>query len=180
MALPGHTTLRPAQRRGLVDYISIDGVPVEAGALIAGSHNGTTLHFERDVPGGVHVGKRYALADSAVEVEYTWRNESAGACPVQWRVVNELTPAYTLLMRTDRNEIQFVEDEERPGVANTTARQGIFVEAVPLPDEVCYREAMLALEIELGYEFSLEPGATHTVTIRLQRETVQKKKRRRR
>src|SRR5690606_8970126 len=111
---------------------------------------------------------------------YTWRNDSEGSCPVQWRVVNELTPAYTILTRTDRSEIQFIEDEERPGVANTTARQGIFVEADPRPDEVGFNEAMLALEVELGYEFNLEPGATHTVTIRLQRETVQKKKRRRR
>jgi len=180
MKLPGTTTRLPAQRRALVDYITVDGVPLEAGAQLTGGHNGDTLHFEREVPGGVHVGKRYALADSAVEVEYTWRNDSEGSCPVQWRVVNELTPAYTILTRTDRSEIQFIEDEERPGVANTTARQGIFVEANPRPDEVGFNEAMLAMEVELGYEFNLEPGATHTVTIRLQRETVQKKKRWRR
>jgi hypothetical protein len=180
MKLPGKTELRPAQRRALVDYITVDGVPLEAGAILAGSPNGESLCYEREAAGGLQVGKRYALVDSAVEVTYEWRNHGAGACPIQWRVLNELTPAYTILTRTERSEIAFVEDEERPGVANLTARQGIFLEAEPRPGAIHFREAMLALEVELGYEVNLEPGETHTVTIRLQRETVQKKKRRRR
>jgi hypothetical protein len=128
----------------------------------------------------VHLGKHFRLVPDGVEVTYRWHNSGEGPCPVTWRVVNELTPAYSNILRTDRSEIHFVEDEERAGVANTAARQGIFVEAAPLPDEVICRDGLLAVEIELGYAFELAAGEQQVVTIRLQRETVQKKKRRRR
>jgi hypothetical protein len=180
MKLPGETELRPAQRRGLVDFITVDGIEADASERVEGEPDSDGICYQRVLPGDIHLGKHYRLVPDGVEVTYRWHNSGEGPCPVTWRLVSELTPAYGNMMRTDRSEIQFIEDEERPGVANTSARQGIFVEAEPLADEVVYREALLALEIELGYEFELAGGEQHVVRIRLQREAVQKKKRRRR
>lgn len=178
--LPGETPLRPVQRRGLVDFITVDGVEADAGETVEGEPDSDGLCYQRELPGDVRLGKHFRLVPDGVEVTYRWHNSGEGPCPVTWRVVNELTPAYSNIMLTDRSEIHFVDDEERPGVANTAARQGIFAEAAPLPDEVICRDGLLALELELGYAFELAAGEQQVVTIRLQRETVQKKKRRRR
>jgi hypothetical protein len=180
MKLPGKTHLRPAQRRALVDYITVDGTTVPAGDAVPGEPDGDGICYQRHLPGDLHLGKHYRLVRGGVEVRYVWHNDGAGPCPVTWNVVNELTPAYGAMLRVDRSEVHFVEDDERTGVANTAARTGIFVDADPLPETITYREALLALEIELGYTFTLAPGETHTITLRLQREPVQKKKRRRR
>lgn len=187
MRLPGATAARPAQRRALVDFVVLEdeeGEPVEletdAGDWIDSEMADGTPSFTRTLASGLTLCKRYRLEEDTVLVSYRWQNEGESSYRVTWRVVNELCPVYRTLIEEERDALDFEKDETRPGVANVAAREGVFVSAEPAPLAFEYNEAMLALELNPVFEFSMPPGSDETTTVRLERQEVQKRKKRRR
>lgn len=179
---PGAHVPLPAQRRGFVDYIVVDGeTEAEPGAWLEGEVDGEGAVYARSPVDGLTLSKRFALEDGAVVVSYRWENEDEEPRMVSWRVINELCPDYASLLEMEREAVvEFVEDEERPGVANMAAREGVFVYADRPATDISYDDAMLALEIGLTFQLDLEPGESAAVTVRLVREVIEKGKKRRR
>ena len=182
MREPGSHTPLPAQRRGFVDFIAVDGeTEADAGAWLEGEIADGAAVYRRSLGDGLTLQKRYALEDGAVAVAYRWENEGDEARSVSWRVINELCPDYASLLEMEREAVvEFVEDEERPGVANMAAREGVFVRADRPLTGVSYGDALLALEIGLSFDLDLAPGEGDTVIVRLEREAIEKEKKRRR
>jgi hypothetical protein len=187
MHLPGATELRPGQRRALVDYVVVadeEGSPVEveqeAGAELEVESTDGSVTFTRQLCSGLTLSKEILLEEDAIVTRYQWRNEGEQTFVLTWRVVNELCPAYQALIEKERDAVDFEKDEERPGVANSAARVGVFVQADPQPLGFEYNEAMLALELNPVFELTLPPGGEESFTVWLQRQEVQKRKKRRR
>ncbi|MDX1688448.1 MAG: hypothetical protein R3248_10735 [Candidatus Promineifilaceae bacterium] len=179
---PGTHIPLPAQRRGFVDYIVVDGEEeAEPGAWIEGEIGDSGAVYTQTPVDGLTLSKRYALEDDAVVVTYKWENEGDAPRSVSWRVLNELCPDYASFLEMEREAVvEFVEDEERPGVANMAAREGVFVHTDRPATDVSYDDALLALEIGLTFQLDLAPGESEAVTVRLLREAIEKSKKRRR
>lgn len=178
---PGSHKPLPAQRRGFVDFIAVDGEEAEPGAWLEGEVEEGGAVYARSLADGVALSKQYALEDGAVVVAYRWQNEGDGPRSVSWRVINELCPDYASFLEMEREAVvEFVENEERPGVANMASREAVFVHPDRPAAAVSYGDALLALEIGLTFELELAAGESQTVTVRLEREVIEKDKKRRR
>jgi hypothetical protein len=172
MQLAGEVHPLPAQRRGLVDYITLNGTECDAGAWLDLSIDGDEVVFLRDLPNEVSLEKRYWLTDGDVHVSYYWCNRGDSEANVVWRVVSELCPRYERLLDAGRKTMQFIEDEGAPGILNRSAKEEVRIIPDRMPDGVAYLEAMLALEVALDYELTLGPGEEITVSLLLQRGKV--------
>ena len=179
---PGVHSPLPAQRRGFVDFIVVDGeAEGDPGAWIAGEVEGDSAEYTCSPADGLNLNKHYALENGAVVVTYRWENKGDAQRSVSWRVISELCPDYASLLEMEREAVvEFVQDEERPGVANRASHEGIFVSSDRPAVEVSYDDALLALEVGLTFQLDLAPGEDDTITIRLEREAIEKSTKRRR
>ena len=181
MQEPGRETLLGAQRRGFVDYITVDGNELEPGAWQdeATIADGAIVYQLQPIE-ALSVEKRYTLDDGSVVATYQWRNDGDSERSVSWRVLNELCPDYARLVEKGQKAVEVVDDDDGLGVANTAGRMGVFVVVDPEQGEVTERMALLAQEIIHGFGFQLASGETKTFTIRLEQREVQLSKKRRR
>ncbi len=160
----------PVQRRGLTDYIEIEGaLSGDAGSTLDTTVTDDAVTFTRELPSDLKLRKTFSLEDGDVLVEYVWKNGGKHALNFHWCTVSELTPDYTSVLAKGRKSLQFVSDQDRPGVRNSSAKEEILLIPEPAPDDVQFTEGLLALEVALKYGFELGPGAEQCVTVRLRR-----------
>jgi hypothetical protein len=177
MHLPGTRWPLPAQRRGLVDYITVGGQERQAGAWLEQALADEGITFTRQVVDGLTLSKAFRLQEDSVIVTYKWRNEGTEAHSVAWQVLNELCPDYATVVEKGRKVVHFVNENETPRVRNTAAREEVCVISEPPPLHVYGNEGLLSMEIASFFELTLEPDSDETIIVRLVRQEVSRKNR---
>ena len=166
----------PVQRRGLTDYIEVDGQEVaDAGATLDVTVTDEGVTYTRELSSDLELRKTFVLEDGDVLVEYMWKNAGKSAIKFRWCALSELTPDYSSVLAKGRKVLQFVNDRERPGVRNTLAKEEILLIPEPAADDVQYNEGLLALEVVLRYALELAPGAEQRFMIRLRRTSTRQR-----
>jgi rifampicin phosphotransferase len=150
-----------------VDLVHLDDEPVGGeGAWLPTEMDGNTARFRRSLGSGLTLVKECQLQDEAIVVSYLLQNGDTVGHAVQLEIVNELCPDYATAVRYGRRAVTFVKDETCPGVANSVS--GVRLVLCPSePGRPAYYEALLSLEVSLTFNWWLEPGAGHRLTIRL-------------
>lgn len=168
----------PVQRRAFTDYIQVDGAdPVDAGAWLRTFVNETEVSYERDLSADLTLKKTYRLQDNELVVEYAWLNQGDAAASVEWCTLSELTPDYASILVKGRKTLQFIEDEERPGVRNPDSGDEVRLIGDAAPDSVHYHEGLLALEAVLQYDLEIGAGGERIITVRAQRVNTKQRER---
>jgi rifampicin phosphotransferase len=167
LAEPGEYWPLPGQRRAFVDLIHLDDVAVDGeGVWLAFEVGERSAIFRRQLTTGVTLSKQVHLENGNVVVSYLLENKDTAAHTIQLEVISELCPDYATAVRHGRRALAFIRDEECPGVANSISGIGLTL----CPSESGrpgYHEALLSLEVGLTFYRRLEPGANHSLTIRL-------------
>lgn len=168
----------PIQRRGFTDYIQVDGAdPADAGEWLQTVVDDGEVSYERPLSSGLTLNKTFRLHDGELVVDYAWTNDSENAVRVVWCTLSELTPEYVSVLFKGRKALQFIEDEERPGVRNSDTGDEVRLIGDAMPDSVHYHEGLLSLEVVLQYELEMAAGEEQCVTIRAQRANTKLRER---
>lgn len=166
----------PVQRRGLVDYIEVKARAAEdAGAWLSSTVTDRGVRFQRVLAGSIELTKTILLEDGEVVAEYLWRNSGDTSTTVRWCALSELTPDYATILVKGRKALQFVDDLERPAVRNTVSKEEVQLIGTPTPEGVQCREGLLALEIALKYELTIEAGEEQCIRIRMRRASAKQR-----
>jgi hypothetical protein len=161
----------PARRRAFNDFVSLDGQPFET----TGHHMDFRLEdqgatFLRFFHYRVELVKRVRLTVSGVRVTYRFRNVTAVPIHLRLRVVSELCPDAQML-RSARGRIleplRFG-PRKHPGVVNTETGSALILHSSrPTCEPVSILPAVCAWELAQAYAFTLEPGRSQWLTLRL-------------
>ncbi|MFW6097780.1 MAG: hypothetical protein ACOC9Z_06875, partial [Chloroflexota bacterium] len=168
----GEPKLLPARRRGFADYMSVNGEEAPAGESYQAALEDGAIVFQRDLDRDLSLHKQYDFQRGDVVATYRWQNDGDKPITISWRVVCELTPDYARQIQEGRKEVRFVEDLREPTVRNVPAREQISVLSDREPLEIAYEEALLALEVALTFELTLDAGVEETTVLRLHRSEV--------
>ncbi len=163
----------PAQRRAIVDYISVDGSEIydPDDDLDYRFENGHVI-FIRFFDHKLTLEKHYALANGQVEAHYRFLNQDAHAHKIELRVANELCPDYATVMRAGRAALAFDGYPETPTVRNINTDVSVRISADRAWHDSRVREALFALEVETDFTFDVAPESETTFTFTLERSGV--------
>lgn len=168
----------PVQRRAFTDYIQVDDAdPADAGEWLQTVVDESEVSYERDLSSDLTVKKTYRLQDGELVVEYAWSNQGEDAVRVEWCALSELSPDYVSVLFKGRKVLQFIEDEERPGVRNPDSGDEVRLIGDSVPDSVHYHEGLLALEVVLRYALEIGAGEEQLVAIRAQHVNTKQRER---
>ncbi|HSM55301.1 MAG TPA: hypothetical protein VK879_04030, partial [Candidatus Sulfomarinibacteraceae bacterium] len=170
----GERRLLPARRRAFVDYISVDGQEASPGEALQATLEDDVALFRRTLDTRLSLEKQFELRGGDVVVTYRWVNEGDEKRRITWRTLCELTPDYSRQLEEGRKGLQFVEDVHEPAVRNVPAREQISLVADKEARSIEYEEALLALELSMTFDLSLEPGDEETIVVRLRHSEVAK------
>jgi hypothetical protein len=162
---------RPARRRALNDFFSIDGGPEERPdpRLDFRLADGAAT-FLRFFGYRLHLAKRISLTAAGVRAIYRFRNINADPVTVRLRLVSELCPDYRTVLCSPGPAFEPTEVGRRrsPGIRNLRTGS-MLVSNVSRPEtepSVC-RPGVLAWEVQQTVCLIVEPGAIEEVVVRL-------------
>ncbi len=163
----------PAQRRAIVDHISVDGGEIydPNDDLDYRFENGHVI-FIRYFEHKLTLEKRYALANGRVEAHYRFLNRDTHLHNIELCVANELCPDYATVMRAGRAALAFERNPESTSVRNTRTDVSIRISADRAWHDSRMREALFALEIETDFTFDVAPESETTLTFALVRSDM--------
>lgn len=168
----------PVQRRAFTDYIQTDDAdPADAGEWLQTIVDEGEVSYERDLSSDLTLKKTYRLQDGELVVEYAWSNQGEDAVRVEWCALSELSPDYVSVLLKGRKVLQFIEDDERPGVRNPDSGDEVRLIGDSAPDGVHYHEGLLALEVVLRYALEIGAGEEQLVAIRAQHVNTKQRER---
>jgi hypothetical protein len=171
---PRATGLRPAlpaRRRALNDFFSLDDGPEEKSEprLDFRLADGAVV-FLRFFGYRLRLVKRISLTARGVRAIYRLRNVNGKPLRVRLRLVSEVCPDYRAVVETPGRTLEpaAVGPRHSPGVKNTFTGN-ILVSHVsrPAAEPAVNRPGILAYELEQTVAFTVEPGATETLVVRL-------------
>ena len=168
LRLPGERDCLTAQRRGLVDELRLDGgEPQEPGEALELRQEGEAVTYTRRMAGGLAIEKTYYLEPYGVRVVYRFANSGVGARHLSLAITSEVCLDYAAVLRHGRKALDFATQGGFLAVVNPLTGKGMRLEASRPWIRVIRREALLALEFGLGFEFDLPPAAAETLELRL-------------
>jgi hypothetical protein len=171
MELEGNRQPLAAQRRGLVDFITLDDhLESDPGAWCAFQLDEATptATFNRPLLAGLSLEKRISLDDNAVVAHYTFHNQDTAAYTIQLRLLNELCPDYADVVRHGRQALSGREVEGYLTVHNAVTGAAVSIRPSSLWMDGNFHEALLALEVEQTFRFGVEPNSSRALSIQLQ------------
>jgi hypothetical protein len=173
--LEGNRQPLPAQRRALVDYITLDNhLETDPGVWCPFHLDEATqtATFNRPLPASLSLQKSITLAGNTVIAHYTFHNQDTAAHTLTLRLLNELCPDYAEVVRHGRPALAPTEVEGYPAVHNPITGATISVRpSHPWHTTTCH-EALLALEIEQTLDLQLQPNSSLTISIQLKVQFV--------
>jgi hypothetical protein len=168
MRLPGEIDCLPAQRRGLVDALRLDGgEPVDPGQKLEMEQDGEGVSYTRRLPGDLSLEKTYHLEPHGVRVIYRLSNSGHDKRPVSLAVTSEVSLDYAAILRSGRKAFDFTTEGGYPAVVEPATGRGVRLESSLPWKRVIQREALLALEIGLEFDWILPAGTEETFELRL-------------
>jgi hypothetical protein len=162
----------PSQRRGLVDVLQIDqDLPLDPDEWLAYECLADGITYKRPLADDLVLEKQYRLSSGSVTVNYRFINRSANSRAITLKVISELCPDYSEVVRHGRPALAAMLLDGCMGIENTVTRSGVVVCAAPEAQLAASRPAFLAMEIELGFSFKLGPQAMTRQIVNLQRRS---------
>jgi hypothetical protein len=171
---PRSTALKPslpARRRAFNDFFSLDDGPEEPPEphldfrLADGA-----VSFLRFFGYRLRLVKRISLTASGVRAIYRFRNVNARAVRVRLRLVSEVSPDYQTLLDSPGQNLEPVAFGPRhsPGVRNLrTGAVLVSLASRPTAEPAGLRPGILAWELTQTFSFTIEPGQSETIVMRL-------------
>jgi hypothetical protein len=161
----------PARRRALNDYFSLDDGPEEIPdpRLDFRLADGAAT-FLRFFGYRLRLAKRVSLTAAGVRAIYRFRNVDSKPLRIRLRLVSEVCPDYQTVLDSPGGAFEPITAGPRrsPGIRNSRTGNAV-VSNISRPEvqpPLC-RPGILAWEIEQTVSFSVEPGGTETVIVRL-------------
>jgi hypothetical protein len=171
MILPGERTLLTAQRRGMLDEISLDG-----GELLAPDETlefgiqKETVIYRRTLGSGVSLEKTYRISDGGLTTTYSFANAGSSSHYISLAVTSEICLDYEAVLRYGQRALEFSPHEFSPGVVNPLTGETLVYQADPAWGRIVRRPALLALEVGLAFDFTLAPGEKKVLDVALIRD----------
>ncbi len=161
----------PARRRALNDFFSIDDGPEERPEprLDFRLADGAAT-FLRFFGYRLRMAKRISLTAAGVRAIYRFRNVNSRPARIRLRLVSEVCPDYQTVLESPGRVFEpiAVGPRHSPGIVNRRTGNAL-VSHISRPEisPTVFRPGILAWEIEQIVSFTVEPGGTELVVVRL-------------
>jgi hypothetical protein len=161
----------PARRRALNDFFSLDDGPEERTEprLDFRLADGAAT-FLRFFGYRLRMAKRISLTAAGVRAIYRFRNVDARPLRIRLRLISEVCPDYQSVLDPPGRVFEAIAVGPRrsPGILNRRTGNALVshISRPELGPSVC-RPGILAWEIEQAVSFTVEPGGTELVVVRL-------------
>jgi hypothetical protein len=168
MRLGGEEDRLPAQRRGLVDELRLNGdEPMDPGKELLLSQDGEAVKYTRSLLDGLVLEKTYTLEPYGLWIVYRFSISSSAGAHISLATTSEVCLDYAAVLQHGRKALAFATDGGFPAVVGPLTGNGLRLESSRPWSRAIRRETLLALEIGFGFEFFLPANAEETFELRL-------------